>query len=137
MSRTRESGLVGCARPVPGNPRYCRCSGSYYCYCVGNGEGGVGGHCGHCMSCDGPVRRSANDIRADDDVHLRLNPPTLSRKMMTEKKIAIADAAETGKASGCSAEGRRAAVGYRQRRWSRPTTRRIRKIQCRVGDLDS
>jgi len=105
--KTRASGLVGCVRLDLGNPhRCCRCSGWWCCWwwCVGDGDCG-GDHCGHCMSCDGRVRRLANDIRADGDVHLSLSPPSLNLSLRMAKKIAIADGAETGKASGCSAGG--------------------------------
>jgi hypothetical protein len=104
--KTRANGLVGCVRLDLGNPRRCcHCSGWYCCYFVGNGDCGGGDRCGHCVSCDGDVRRLANDIRRDGDVHLSLSPPSLSLSLRTAKKTAIADGAETGKASGCSAGG--------------------------------
>ena len=132
--KTRASGLVGCMRLDLGNPRCCHCSGWYCCCLVGNGDCGGGDRWGHCMSCDGHVRRLANDIRADGDVHLSLSPPSLSPSPRMAKKTAIADGAETGKASGCSAGGRRVAEGSRIRR---RLTRKTRRIRCRQGDLDS
>lgn len=103
--KTRASVLVGCVGLDLGNPRRCcHCSGWYCCCFVGIGDCG-GDRCGHCMSCDGHVRRLANDIRGDGDVDLSLSHPSLTLTLRMAKKTAIADDAETGKVSGCSAGG--------------------------------
>lgn len=112
--KMRASGPVGCVHPDLGSPhRCCRCSGWYCCCFVGGGDCGGGDRCGHCMSCDGHVRRLANDIHADGDVHSSLSPPRVILSLKMAKKTANADGVATEKASGCGAGGRRAAEGSR------------------------
>ncbi len=130
--RRLGNGLVACRRRW--HYRHWPC-----CYCCFGGRR---------MSCDGRVDGMESDTCAngdDDDEYHHLSSPSLpslpSRRMMgrkvKRKKMAIPRAnvvapAGTGRASGYSAVGRRAA-GDSQHGWSL-TTRKTRRTRCRLED---